>query len=191
MPCIYPYPISFISVAPVPERNQQNGNVVILTTFLLLVASEIVKMKISVAASDENFFKWQHLHFSDSLTHWGRVTHICISNLTIIGSDNGLSPGRRQAIIWTNAGTLLIGPLRTNFSEISIKILPFSFEKMRLKVLSAKLRPFCLGLNVLMIQATNFVGWCRAPWSRLLFKMAVIWLFQCQWSNHDKYSQLQ
>ena len=27
-----------------------------------------------------------------SLTHWGRVTHICVSKLTIIGSDNGLSP---------------------------------------------------------------------------------------------------
>ena len=34
-----------------------------------------------------------------SLTHWGRVTNICVSNLNIIGSDNGLSPGRRQAII--------------------------------------------------------------------------------------------
>ena len=83
------------------------------------------------------------------LTHWGRVTHICVGNLTIIGSDNGLSPGRRQAIIWTNAGILLIGPLGTNFSEISIEILIFSFKKMRLKVSSAKWRPFCLGLNVL------------------------------------------
>ena len=54
------------------------------------------------------------------LTHWGRVTHICVSNLNIINSDNGLSPGRRQAIIWTNAGILLIGPLETNFSEISV-----------------------------------------------------------------------
>ena len=51
------------------------------------------------------------------ITHWGRVTHICVSQLTIIGSDNGLSPGRRQAIIWTNAGILLIGPLGTNLSE--------------------------------------------------------------------------
>ena len=56
------------------------------------------------------------------ITHWGRVTHICISRLTIIGSDNGLSPGRRQAIIITNAEMLLIGPLRTNFSEILIEI---------------------------------------------------------------------
>ena len=52
------------------------------------------------------------------ITHWGRVTHICVSELTIIGSDNGLSPGRRQAIIWTNAGILLIQPLGTNFNEI-------------------------------------------------------------------------
>ena len=42
--------------------------------------------------------------------------------LTIIGSDNGLSPGRRQAMIWTNAGILLIGALGTNFSEILIEI---------------------------------------------------------------------
>ena len=40
--------------------------------------------------------------------HWGRVTHICVNRLTIIGSDNGLSPGRHQALIWTIDGTLLI-----------------------------------------------------------------------------------
>ena len=83
---------------------------------------------------------------SEVLTHWGQATHICISKLTIIGSDNGLSPGRRQAIIWTNAGILFIGHLRTNFSEILIKIVTFSFKKMRLKVSSAKRWPFCLGL---------------------------------------------
>ena len=78
------------------------------------------------------------------------MTHICVGKLTIIGSDNGLSPGRRQAIIWTNAEILLIGPLGTNFSEILIGILTFSFKKMRLKMASVKWRPFCLGLNVLM-----------------------------------------
>ena len=41
-----------------------------------------------------------------SLTHRGRVTHICVGEQTIIGSDNGLSPGRHQAIIWTNARIL-------------------------------------------------------------------------------------
>ena len=44
------------------------------------------------------------------LIHWGRGTHICVGNLTIIVSDNGLSPGRRQLIIVTNAGILLVGP---------------------------------------------------------------------------------
>ena len=57
------------------------------------------------------------------------MTHICVNKLTIIGSDNGLSPGRRQAIIWTNAEILLIGPLGTNFSEIVIDIWTFSFKK--------------------------------------------------------------
>ena len=89
------------------------------------------------------------------LTHWGRVTHICVGNLTIIGPDNGLSPGRHQAIIWTNAGILLIGPLGTNFSEMLIEILTFSFKKMCLKVSSAKWQPFCLGLNVLSSPVTT------------------------------------
>ena len=85
-----------------------------------------------------------------SLTHWGRVTHICVGNRIIIGSDNGLSPGRRQAIILTNADMLLIGPVGTNFNEILIEIHTFSFKKMHLNMSSGKWRPFCLGLNVLM-----------------------------------------
>ena len=89
------------------------------------------------------------LDAQNTLTHWGRVTHICVSKLTVIASDNGLSPGRRQAIIWNNDGILLIWPLGTNFSEILIEIHSFSFRKMRLKVSSAKWWPFCLGLNVL------------------------------------------
>ena len=75
--------------------------------------------------------------------------HICVGKLSIIGPDNGLSPNRRQAIIWTNAGILLIGTLGTNFSEISIEICTFSFKKMCLKMSSGKWRPCCLGLNVL------------------------------------------
>ena len=87
-----------------------------------------------------------------NLTNWGQVTHICVINLIIIGSDNGLSPGRRQAIIWTNAGILLIGRLGTNFSEILIGIHTISFKKMHLKMSSAKWRPFRFGLNVLRVQ---------------------------------------
>ena len=61
------------------------------------------------------------------------MTHICVSKPTIIGSDNGLSPDRRQAIIWTNAGILLIGPLGTYFTEILTGIQAFSFKKNALE----------------------------------------------------------
>ena len=83
------------------------------------------------------------------LTHSVGATHICVTKLTIIGWDNGLLPGHRQAIIWTNAGILLIGPLRTKFSEIFIKIYIFSLKKMLLKMSSGKWRLFWLRLNVL------------------------------------------
>ena len=77
-------------------------------------------------------------HHSDShanhviTNHWGQATHIYVSKLTIIGSDNGLMPGRCQAIIWTNAGILLIGPLEIKLNEIVIEIHTFSFKKMHL-----------------------------------------------------------
>ena len=67
---------------------------------------------------------WNLYHWSNTydITHWGRVTHICVGNLTIIGPDKGLSPGRRQAIIWTNAGILLIGP----WEQTSVKFYRYS-----------------------------------------------------------------
>ena len=83
------------------------------------------------------------------LTHWGRVTHICVGKLTIVGSDNGLSPGRRQAITWTNAGILLNRTLGTNFCEILSEIHTFSLTKNYLKISSAKWRPFYFGLSAL------------------------------------------
>ena len=76
------------------------------------------------------------------LTHWGRAKHICVGKLIIIGSDNSLSPGRRQAIIWTSAGILLIWILGTNCSEILSEIHAFPCKKMHLKMSSAKWRPF-------------------------------------------------
>ena len=84
----------------------------------------------------------------DHLTHWGQVTHICVGKLTTIGSDNGLSPELRQAIIWTNAGILSIGPLGTNFSEILIGIQIFPFKKIYLKIVCERAsilsRPQCV-----------------------------------------------
>ena len=110
------------------------------------------------------------LSFLDTgmLNYWGRVTNICVGKLTIISSDNGLLPGRRQAIIWTNDGILLMGTLGTNFSEILIEILIFWFKKMHLKVSSAKRRPFCLGLNVLTNSLcpsdTIWCWWSQIRW---------------------------
>ena len=106
--------------------------------------------------------------FETHLIHWGWVTHICGSELTIISSDNNLSPGRPQAIIWTNARILLNGPLWTNFSEILLEIYIFSLKKMHLQMFRGKCRPFCLSLNVLRCQvlepspwnATNPHWWC-------------------------------
>ena len=109
----------------------------------------------------------------DELTHWGPVMHICVSKLTTIGSDNGLSPGRRQAIIRTNAGIVLIGPLRTNSSEILIEIYIFSFKKMHLKLSSAKRRPFCLGLNVLIL-------WLLMSWLFVLPGHQHSWYWLCR-----------
>ena len=114
------------------------------------------------------------------LTHWGRVTHICDSKLIIIGSDNGLSPGRRHAIIWANAGILLIGPLGTNFGEIVIELYRFSFKKIHLKMSSGKWRPSCLGLNVLK----HFDGcWFAGKVAHL--DMTQIQKELCWIGNHD------
>ena len=103
--------------------------------FLIVIRSIYCIFQISAEISRNFTALWM-------LTHWSRVTHICVGKLTIIGTDNGLSPGRRQAIIWTSAGILLIGPFGTNFSEILIGIQTFSFGKIHLKMSSAKWRPF-------------------------------------------------
>ena len=81
---------------------------------------------------------WDNIGIIVVLNHLPLVPHIYSSvNWAIIGSGNGLSPVRHQAITWTNAGLLSIGLLGTSFSEIWIQILSFSFKKMHLKMLSA------------------------------------------------------
>ena len=98
------------------------------------------------------------------MTHWGQVTQICVSRLAIIGSDNGLSPGRCQAIIRTNAGILLIEPIGTRFSETLIEIQTFSLKKNTFEnVVSAQCCPFCLSLIVLthMLQFQDYEVRCR------------------------------
>ena len=82
---------------------------------------------------------------------WKKKTfYICVS------INNGLSPCRRQAIIWTNAGIFLIANLGPNVSEILSEIHTFSFKKMHLKIASAKWRSFCLGLNMLIKETVKY-----------------------------------
>ena len=100
------------------------------------------------------------------------MTHICVSQLITIVSDNGLSPDRRQAIIWNNDGILFFGPVGRIFSEILIEIYTFSFKKMHLKISSGKWRPSCLlGRNVLRVFAVPF---CTAP--QCLERAATSWI---------------
>ena len=133
------------------------------------------------------------------------MTHICVSKLNIIGSDNGLSPGRRQAIIWTNTGILLIWPSGTNFSEMLIEIHTFSFKKMHVKMSSVKRRPFCLGLHDDIIKWKNFLHywpfvqgihrspvnsphigqWCGA----LIFSLICVWINS--WVNNHEAGDLR
>ena len=93
---------------------------------------------------------------SSYIPHWGRVTHICVSKLTIIGSDNGLAPGRRQATIWTNAGILLIctprNKLQRNLNQNScIFIQGNAFEIVVGKMVAILSRP----------QFDTSHHWCR------------------------------
>ena len=106
----------------------------------------------------EYTYKNIHIFFP----HRSRVTHIAVSKLTLIGSDNGLSPGRRQAIIWTNAGILSIRTFGTIFNEIIIKIHKFPFEEMHLKIPSEKCRQFCPGRNVsAFVYVLLWWKWCN------------------------------
>ena len=110
-----------------------------------------------------------------SLTHWGWITHICVSTLTITVSDNGLSPGRRRAIIWTNDAILLIESLGTNLIEI----------------------PFCLGLKVLILLSKKFDKNIGKPIYKTKLQMVnflsrpfAIWLlfFICYNGNGNNYN---
>ena len=112
------------------------------------------------------------------LTHWGRVTHICVGKLNTIGSDNGLSPGRRQAIIWTIAGILLIGTLGTNLSEILIGNSNIFIQENAFENVVCEMASICLGLNVL----THWGQWWLstgplANVSRISIKMTI---FSCK-----------
>ena len=118
------------------------------------------------------------------------MTHICVSKFTIIALDNGLSPGRRQAIIWTSAGILLIGPLGSNFSKISIEFITFFTQENALEIVVCEMaamlsRPQCVKiifLDLFIISLTNFytsvtLSTCRQNGLAMTFMFGIrVWL---------------
>ena len=108
------------------------------------------------------------------LTHWGREMYICVSELTSIGSDNGLSPGRRQAIIWTDAGILSI---RTK-EQTSVK-----FQSQFKHFISRKCVWKCRLENVGHFVS---VSMCLEPfpcWTCLAYWFVVYWMGLVWWSS--------
>ena len=127
------------------------------------------------------------------LTRWGWVMHICVGNLAIMVSDNGLLPGRHQAIIWTNDGISLISNLRNKLQwNLRSEFCTFSLRKRHLIMPSAEWRPFCHGLNAL--KSLMFIGphyngtWLH--YYRLTSNIRCIivnsqcdcWSIRCSWS---------
>ena len=100
---------------------------------------------------------------------------MCVSKLTIISSDVGLSTSRCQAISWTNVRILWIRTLEKYFSEILSKIHTFSITKMHLKMSSAKWWQFWFGLNVVIdIFMSNHSG---AEAEMFWYKSIMVYVF--------------
>ena len=100
------------------ETDAENVNVACLENICEL---GIYKYRLLWLPANERLLYYKrHSETPSELIYWGRVTHICVGNVTIIGSDKDLPPGRRQAIIWSNAGLLLIELIGTNLREILI-----------------------------------------------------------------------
>ena len=118
------------------------------------------------------------------LTHWGRVAHICVRKLAIIDSDNGLTPGRCQAIIcWNILNGALGNKLQWNLHRnLYIFIQENVFENVVLKMTA-----ICLGLNVLIIiihpvsHSGPVLGWGLLKLHSLISPFQEIWI-------HEKHS---
>ena len=108
---------------------------------------------------------------------------------TIIASDNGLSPGRRQVITWTNAGIALIWTLGTNFTETLSKIHTAPFKKTHFKMSSGKWPQLCLGrcsFEFLLIypspHANENASCCVFPWHHWIIHCTILSCFELQLS---------
>ena len=114
-------------------------------------------------------------------THWGRVTHICVSKLTIMGPDNGLSPGRHHHLnqCWNNVNSTLGNKLQWNLNRNSNNFIhENAFESV-----VWKWRPFCLGPN-------EFGCLHLGQWPMTYLMTLSDWTMSCQpWPPRARYGQ--
>ena len=128
------------------KHKSTNSRVFLWTLININKYSYIWKDQPYITCSSITLCLFRHVAFM----HGG---YIKINTRTYRGTiryNDGALPiwdGRRQTIIGTNAGMLLVRPLKPKFSEILIEIYMFSFTKMHLK-LSGNWRPFCLSFNM-------------------------------------------
>ena len=94
------------------------------------------------------------------LTHWGRVTHICVSDLTRIGSDNGLSaPSHYQNQCWNIVNKTLRNKLQWIFSRNSnIFIQENAFESVVCEKMAILSRPQRVKGLVCSLLNTDSIG---------------------------------
>ena len=128
--------------------------------------------------------KKSHTGFAFRLVYTNLPSVYASVNWVSIGSDNCLSPGRRQAIIWTNDNILSTRLQGTYFKEILFEIQIFSFHKMRFNMLCPKWWPSCPGgrwVNcgvVMAVFTLNLQGYFIGTW-------AIMWLPHCRWSKPE------
>ena len=92
------------------------------------------------------------------LTHWGLVMHICHQPRPSLVQIMACRLFGAKPLSKPMLGYCELNSLRTNFSEILIKIQNFSLRKIHLKISSVKWRPYCLGLNVLTVEAVTLAA---------------------------------
>ena len=112
---------------------------------------------------------------SPHLTHWGRVMHICIGNLTIIGSDNGLAHSRRQAYLnqcWNILNWTLRNKLQWNFKQnLYIFIQENAFDCVVCEMAAILSRPQCVKCHRLL----KFTQGRQEYWTQLISLLLMAW----------------
>ena len=121
------------------------------------------------------------------LTNWGRVTHICVSNLTIIGSDYGLSaPSHYLNQCWNFVYWTLRNKLQWNFNwNSNIFIQENAFESVVWEMAAILSRPQCVKDGREVCSLNDIKNW-KQLWALLdpfspLYLNIFLWGFQYSW----------